>query len=74
MIPVLMNWLKCSTSSTKKVAEKVAENATVSNVAHANAPVKQQGLTERFIERASKNGEKLSENKIDILTLMIDKS
>lgn len=29
-------------------------------------------MTEKLIERASLNGEKLSENKIDILTLMID--
>lgn len=67
----------------KEVAEKVAENAgikvaetskkvTVNRTENEPPTENHQGLIEKLIERASLNDDKLSKNRIAILTLMID--
>lgn len=52
-----------------KVTEKVnVNNGKVSEKVNVN----RQGLIEKMIERAKMNGDKLTENRITILELMID--
>jgi ATP-dependent DNA helicase RecG len=52
-----------------KVSEKVTVNE---NEGTEKMTVNRQELLEKLIERASKNGDKLTENRISILGLMID--
>ena len=64
------------TVSNKKVTVnggKVSEKVTVNeNEGTEKMTVNRQELLEKLIERASKNGDKLTENRISILGLMID--
>ena len=56
-----------------KVTEKVSEKVTVNDGdVTQKVTVTRQGLLEKLIERASINGDKLTENRIAILGLMID--
>ena len=64
------------TVNSKKVTVnggKVSEKVTVNeNEGTEKMTVNRQELLEKLIERASKNGDKLTENRISILGLMID--
>jgi ATP-dependent DNA helicase RecG len=64
------------TVNSKKVTVnggKVSEKVTVNeNKGTEKVAANRQELLEKLIERASKNGDKLTENRISILGLMID--
>ena len=68
--------LKITVPRSIEVAEKVTGNRTervIVNRKENEPPTEdRQGVIEKLIERASLNGEKLSKNRIAILTLMMD--
>ena len=55
-----------------EATERVTENATGNNNAPVNATGKSIGLIEKLIEKARSQGVKLTENRIAMVSLMID--